>query len=367
MSRRNILRGLFGVGVGLPFLESLPQRSAWAADEKPVFSLFICTVLGVVPARFFPQELGPLNEAELGAAPKATAELARHAPRLLFAKNVNWVQATPTGEGHAESLVLALTARKPSSSTSNCEGTGPSADWVIANKVQPGKPALTLYAGNRKNGYIAERLAFDQTGKVLAANDNPYKLYQELIGLLGPGGASTPGRETAARLLAESRKSVHDLVREELTSLMGNSRLSASDKQRLQHHFDAIRDLEVKMGNLGDETALRCSQNGLELSAIQALEKFAYDPHGQIEDIARLQMSLVALAFACDYNRTATLQWGDGVDKTIYDVPSNVTLGNWPFSFISHRDRSDATTGINPTAEMAHAEIDVVRMRTFAA
>lgn len=366
VSRRNVLRGLFGASLGLPFLESLPQRSAWAADEKPVFSLFICTVLGVVPARFFPNELGPFTSETLGAAPKATAELARHAERLLFAKNVNWVQGGPMGEGHAESLVLALTARKPSSSGVACVGTGPSADWVIADRVQHGKPALTLYAGNRRNGYIAERLAFDETGQTIAAQDNPYKLYQELVGLVDASGAPTPGGQTAAKLLAESRKSVHDLVRSELKDLMGNPRLSGSDKQRLQHHFDAVRDLEIDLGNQGDEFAKRCSEQGLELDALRALETFTYNPRGQIEDLARLQMSLVALAFACNYNRTATLQWGDGTDKTIYDVPSNALLGNWPFSFISHRAQSDGTVGNNPTAESAHAEIDVLRMRTLA-
>lgn len=85
-----------------------------------------------------------------------------------------------------------------------------------------------------------------------------------------------------------------------------------------------------------------------------------------IEDIARLQMSLVALAFACNYNRTATLQWGDGIDHTIYPVPSNSSL-QWNFNFICNRAQSDGLTGVNPTAAAAHAEIDVLRMHTLAA
>jgi hypothetical protein len=72
------------------------------------------------------------------------------------------------------------------------------------------------------------------------------------------------------------------------------------------------------------------------------------------------------VAFACNYVRTATLQWGDGTDQTRYDVPANASLG-WPFHHISHRVQSDATSGNNPTAEQAHAEIDVVRMESLAA
>lgn len=77
-------------------------------------------------------------------------------------------------------------------------------------------------------------------------------------------------------------------------------------------------------------------------------------------------MSLVALSFACNYNRTATLQWGDGLDKTYYQVPSNLDR-QWPFSYISHRAQSDGTVGDDPIAAQSHAEIDVVRMQTLAA
>jgi hypothetical protein len=364
LNRRAMLRGLFGASVGLPFLESLPERSAWAAGHNPVFSLFICAVEGIVPASFFPDQLGVLTANELAAAGKATSELARHAEQLLFVEGVNWV---PTGfaEPHAETLAVALTAMAPTTG-SHSVSTGPSADWVIADKVQPGTPPLTLYAGNINNGYIAERLSFSEAGKTTAATDNPYKLYQQLVGLLGPGGTMTPEGEAASRLLAESRNSVHDLVRDELKSLMGNARLSAADRQRLQHHFDAIRDLEVTMDGMGDELMARCSADGLELDKLEALQTYKYDSKGQIEDIARLHMSLVALAFACNYSRTATLQWGDGTDHTLYQVPSNLDR-QWPFSFISHRAQSDGQVGNDEQAALAHAEIDVVRMKTLAA
>ena len=57
---RAFLRGAAGVSIALPFLESLPERSAWAAGETPVFGLFICATSGVVPSSFFPDRSGPL-------------------------------------------------------------------------------------------------------------------------------------------------------------------------------------------------------------------------------------------------------------------------------------------------------------------
>lgn len=364
VNRRAFLRGAAGVALGLPFLESLPERSAWAAEANPIFSLFICAVGGVVPQRFFPDELGPLTRDGLGAAGKATSELAAHAENLLFVRGLRW-PFNPVGESHAETLCMALTATKPLSSSANATAGGPSADWAIAERVQAGTPPLTLYAGNKRNGYIAERLSFSEAGKVTAAVDNPYTLYQQLMGIVKPGGMTTPGGTEAERLLIESRKSIHDLVRDELRALMANQRMSASDRQRLELHFDSIRDIENTMDGMGNDMVERCSSAGLELSKLEAFASFKYDPYGMTEELARLHLSLVALAFACNHNRTATLQWGDGTDNTVYLVPSNDR--RWRFNYISHRAQSDGQTGNDALAAQAHAEIDVVRMQTLAA
>jgi hypothetical protein len=359
LNRRNFLRGAAGVSVALPFLESLPDRSAWAQGEAPIFSLFICAVNGVLPSQFFPAQ-GPLTTEGLAAAGKATSHLSAHAPRLLFVSGINWPEST-AGEPHVHGMIQVLTARAPTNTTLSGMATGPSADVVIASKVHPTLAPLTLYAGNLKNGYAAERLSFTTAGSVRPAVDNPYTLYLELVGLARPGGDMTPEAEAAARKLAQSRNSIHDLVRDDLTALLSNPRLSSADHQRLQQHFDGIRDVEVEMGGMMDA----CSTEGLELDKLEALQTFVYDQRGQVEEIARLQMSLVALAFACDHRRTATLQWGDPVDKTIYEVPGNERL--WPFSFVCHRAESDGGGGMDPEAERAHGEIDKVRMRTLAA
>src|SRR6188472_832571 len=112
INRRAFLRGAGGIAVGLPFLESLPERSAWAAGHAPVFSFFICAVDGVVPASFFPNALGEFTADSLAAAGKATSKLAAHADNLLFIKNISWPQ-NPKAEPHAESLCMVLTAVPP--------------------------------------------------------------------------------------------------------------------------------------------------------------------------------------------------------------------------------------------------------------
>ncbi|WP_437617858.1 DUF1552 domain-containing protein [Sorangium sp. So ce1151] len=364
--RRGINRRAFlragGVAIALPFLEGLPSRSAWAADKPPVFSLYIVAACGVVGKKFFPDQTGPLTTDGLAAmTDKATHVLAPHAKDLLFIRGINFPMGGPTNCGHAQGLCQSLTARPAQGGGKTASSGGVSADVVIAQLVnEGGADPLTLYAGNRKNGYIAERISFKGagSGQVRSADDNPYTLYSKLVGLTSSGGGS--GNQLAEELI-RSRKSVNDFVGEELNSLMRMSALSSADKHRLQQHFDAIRDTEVTMGEMGSA----CSQAGLATSELEALEGgLAFKTNGMIEDVAKLHLELVALAFACNFNRVATLQHGDGTDQTKYAVPSNAQL-NWPFHHISHRVQSDAQSGSNPTAEQAHAEIDVVRMQTL--
>ena len=76
VNRRAFLRGVGTVAIGLPFLEGLPERSAWAQSSPPVFSLYIVATCGVVGKKFFPDATGALTTASLAAmTDKATSVL----------------------------------------------------------------------------------------------------------------------------------------------------------------------------------------------------------------------------------------------------------------------------------------------------
>lgn len=368
INRRAFLRAAGAVSVGLPFLEGLPERSAFAQSAKPVFGFFICTACGVAqkdggdPETFWPTAEGPLTTASMSAfaAERSTGILADHASRLLVVRGVNYPYGS-SGCGHAQGLVQCLTASKPNGTNNTSTASGPSIDTLLAQKVNPqGVDPLTLYSG-MKGGYINEKLSFSAAGQVRAAEGNPYNVYQRLVGLLpsGGGAGSGSGSGTADRL-ALRKKSINDLVREELNSLRGLSALSQADKQRLDQHFQSIRDVENTMMGMG----LACSADGLDTQAIQALNSGqAFKQNGKLEEVAKLQMDLVTLAFACNATRVATLQCGDGTDGTRYVIDGQ-TLER--FHWISHRIQSDGSSGaaIAGAAEM-HRKIDRLRMNTF--
>jgi Protein of unknown function (DUF1552) len=369
LDRRAFLRGAAGVSVALPFLESLPDRSAWAAGEEPVFALLICAVGGVVGEHFFPAARGPLTTDGLAAAGKATSALAAHADKLLFVSGVNWPGSR--SDIHQEGLCMSLTGRmaRPGTEADNCReplsacttASGRSADWEICDRTDPGSEPLVIYWGNR--GFTSERLSYSSPGQVARGIVSPYGLYQQLVGLATADGSTTPDGDRAARLLLESRKSVHDLVREELQALLRHPRLASADRMRLQEHFQAIRDVETGFGGMANEAGAACTMEGIDVDRLESLKDFTYSST-RTEEMMQLHLSLVSLAFACNYRRVATIQWGDAYDSTIYDVPSNAR--RWKFAYISHRAESDSITGQDELAAKAHAEIDAVRMKTLA-
>jgi len=369
INRRAFLTGAGTVAVGLPFLEGLPSRSAWAADSAPVFTFFIVAQNGQVNKNFFPATAGALTKESLGAADVATKVLAPHAANLLFLKNLVYPVTGPRSCGHAEANVQTLTGLAPGANGNTAYAAGPSADTLIGKAL--GADPLALYSGGK--GFIAERISFKGAGagQVRSADTNPYLLYKKVVGLAGTGttmpGTGTGGSgsttvDPIAQELANRRKSVNDLVKGELNALKAMPALSMADQHRLDQHFQAIRDVEVKMDGMAPVGAM-CGKDGLPEDKYTALSSGFVFKGDQMEEYVKLHLQIMAVAFGCNYSRVATLQWGDGTDGTVYNVASNSR--KWTFHQVSHRLQSDSQSGNDQTAEAAHHEIDIVRMNSL--
>ncbi len=382
VNRRAFLRGAGTVAIGLPFLEGLPERSAWAQDQEPVFSFFIMTQNGVVQENFWPSATGALTAATM--AGKSIEKISAFAENLLMIKGLK-LPGGGSNCSHAQACVQVMTGVAPGSAGNSSTAGGPSIDMVISKALNPaGTDPLTLYAGAQQNAYIAERLSFSSAQTpARSAQLNPYETYKKLVNLVGtsnpPTGNGGSGPSEADQLLLR-QKSVNDLVRDEFQSLLGRTDLSAEDTRRLKSHMDGIRQLEVNMMTTGEtmnevnegspETVapgtLQCVEGNLNKTGLEAFTNgVTYNQAGHmIEDLVKLHAETVALAFACNFNRTATLQWGEGTAPTIYDTKA--TGGYNQFHKISHRTNSDANSGNDGWAKEAHIEIDHIRLETFA-
>lgn len=370
INRRAFLVAAGTTGVALPFLEGLPEKSAFAqtGGSKPAFGFFVSSSNGVAqqyaqePERFWPTTVGPLTKSGMQAFAndRSTGILADHADRLLIIRGVKLPLSGPNGCGHAQGLAQCLTAKPPTGGGNGATSTGPSVDTVIASAVNPqGTSPLTLYAGP-KGGFIDDKLSFSDAGKVRAGEQNPYNVYNRMVGLIDSGtGQPSP----MANLLLKRRKSVNDLIHEQIQRLQSNPKLSKADKDRLQLHFDSIRDIEDTMGDMGGETA-GCSASTLDVAAFEAITAGnAFRQNDSFEQVVKLHGELVGLTFACNLNRVAVLQVGDGTDGTQYTIDGRKRER---FHHISHRINSDGNSGsaIAGAAEL-HAAIDRIRLTTI--
>ena len=217
---------------------------------------------------------------------------------------------------------------------------------MIARKLHPeGVEPLTLYAG-KKAGYINEVLSYRGPQQLRSAERNPYNAYQDLFGL----NELTP---EALEKLQAMRSSVNDLVRDEMSALMGRSDLSKADRDRLDLHFTAIRDLEV---------TLQCNLDAMDVAAMDQIQD-ALGASDNLITIAKMQMDIIALAVACGAARAVTLQIGDGNDSTQYTV-NGQRLDS--FHWVSHRIQGDGSNGTPiPDADVLHHEIDKIHADMF--
>lgn len=352
ITRRRFLAGLGGATVALPVLESvrfLGGRSAHAevVDGPPVYSVFIRQGNGCQqadnnrgePERFWPAALGALTSEGLAAqTDRTTSILAPFADRLLLVRGTRF-GFPGNGCGHSGGLNQCLTAARVVGDGADSLADGPSIDWFLSQQVNPpGLEPLTLMSGPQQ-AYIAHGLSYSGPSQLRGAASNPFAVYTTLMGIAGES-------QEVLEQIALRRKSVNDLVRDEMQDLLAKPYLSASDKQRLQTHFDAIRDLEVTMG---------CTLTDGEVQAMQTIAEAAEDNANRIV-VAEMMMDLIALAFACDANRVATLQIGTGNDGTRYYVDG--VLQN-TYHRISHRIDSDGSEGTPiENADLLHHGID---------
>lgn len=352
MQRRHFLRGIAGVAMALPFLETFAPKKAKAAGAPP-FAVFIRQANGVVqktdePEMFWPYALGALTKSDLASqTDRALSVLSDYADKLLVVSGVNF--AFPgNGCGHSGGGNQVLTAAKVSDTPSGAGSLamGESIDNRIARELQPpGVEPLTLYAG-KMNGYIDEVLSYRGAKQLRAAERNPFIAYTKLF------GAAALDAAALAKLKA-ARTSVNDLVRDEMKSLMSRKDLSQSDRDRLDLHFQSIRDLE---------TTMACELTPMEVDAMNAIQP-GVAKSDNVQTITKMQMDIIALAFSCGIVRTATLQIGDGNDSTEYTFNGQK---QYSYHWISHRIQGDGDTGapIDNAVELHH-EIDKIHGNLF--
>jgi hypothetical protein len=353
LTRRRFMIGVSGVSVGLPLLSSIGSGPALAQEgaSTPRFLNFHCSS-GVDDERFWPG-IGALSEGAFAGT--GMEPIGRYAARMLIPRGVHGYPVG-TWTGHLEGTIQALTA---AAYDANEIGMGTSIEQLIARQVS-GKEALVLRPGGPDEGVPAfNSISYTGPGQLVAPQTDPARAYRGMVGLSVP---STDADTAGADLVAQRRTSVLDMVRAEFEDLKALN-LSSDDRQKLDQHFELIRDVET--ASTGAEL-IGCNLDTASTSDLENLDPERVEANENFPLAARLHAKIAALALACGHSQSVTLQWGAAVaGSPMYQWDGiNHQYRHHPLSHGTTGDTGGDTVG--GYRDMLY-EIDRWNMKEFAA
>ncbi len=235
MDRRTFLRGAGTVAIGLPFLEEMmPRRAVAAATSGTPRLVTLFFGLGIDKNQQNEGFAGPLQPYQ------------PFANKMSLFTNVSMTQAGGGG-GHIEASPVLFVGEKK---VSNSRAGAASIDQVMKNFLhKDGVPPTLVNTLTSGLWYRAPApaMAFrvwnpDGTNRVPIKR--PSKLFDTLFGSVPPpsgGGGPDPAVQKQLRI----KRSVLDTVVGQYTALRGDtSYLGAASKQKLDAHFQGIREVE---------------------------------------------------------------------------------------------------------------------------
>jgi len=302
LPRRTFLRGLGGIGIGLPLLEEMLPASARAASAGvPMRAFNVFFGLGI-PASLqeegFDDVLEPL---------KPLAE------KLLLMRHVDQVRCDQRGmNAHFDGASGAFTATPPDG---EAKAGGASIDQLVRRAHYPDGlppeivPTLvggTFFRRSRVSRYIH---SYHPDGTVAASmQETPRALFDRVFGLVALPKGADPDAIREQRL----RHSVLDSVMDQYRHFTGaHSPLGSASKTRLAEHLERVRELERRAYQLKKR-----DPNAPDLPPDSRVPRGGLaDPGGQGIDITldelatewRLLADLYALAIQMDRVRFGSI------------------------------------------------------------
>lgn len=315
--RRLFLRGMGGVGLGLPLMSTMAcspderklveklGRAKQGADGFPVRTLFVYT----------PNGNFDMPDANLTGM---WAPLADMKSKLNVIRGLDLsVHDKPPGEPHQQGMAVLTGRSLNNGNFVGGDGTlagwasGISVDQEIANAVGMMTQHKSLHAGVQSTSYggteVRTIISYAGADDPIENETSPYTMFDTVFSQLG---ADPVGLEK----LRERRKSVLDTVGKQYEAI--SKKVGTEDRAKLESHLQKVREVEARLDNPGGVIGGFCQKP--EPGGVVDLN----DPNN-FPAIGKLHMDLITMAFACDLTRVATLQW-------------SASTNNKPFPYLSY-------------------------------
>ena len=298
LGRRRFLRGAGGAAVALPFLGAMSERAS--ADVFPKRFIAFFTGLGTVRSAWTP--VGTESQFILG---EVLSPLAPFQDKLLILDGIDMESSYHgPGDPHQQGIAQALTGTELQEGNLfqyACNpgktvgwGGGISLDQHLANHIGQNTKLPSLELGVQvQYANVSSRVSYQGPGAPVPPDDDPSHVFTRVFGDLGADPLSVA-------ILREKRHRVLDAVLEDYGSLA--KRLGPEDKIKVDNHLAAIHEIDKRLDAPGGIVGGACA------SPVIAAPQDLYD-NDAYPALGKLQMDLLAMAFACDLTRVATLQW----------------------------------------------------------
>jgi hypothetical protein len=332
LDRRAVLQSLGGLAIGLPALEALGPRTAYAGSKAQRPKRFVISYAGCSTGAYKDQDqlvpdiVGLRYDVKRALAPLKTMGLRDHVSvvtGLLSPWQEKKDSAMPPGGRTTNFHFNTVGPQVAGTHTGpGPRGTpkGPSADQIVADAIAGSTAHRVLayrvqpvsYVGGNKIDGDSGRLSWARTpdGQLTPVDPivSPTLAYESLLGSFVPSGKKGAG----VRTLLKERRSVLDFVTSETQRLL--ARLGANDRSRVERHFEELRSLEKRLEPTSVETGSRHCRvlppPGPDPEVGGALKQSSgYSVNAGYsgeEERADILVDLIGIAMACDLSRVAS-------------------------------------------------------------
>jgi hypothetical protein len=314
LSRRHLLKGV-GAALALPTLEAMlnGHGTAWA-DGTPIPPRFLVWFFGngVIRSKWRPAQVGTSYQLTEELAPLGDASRGydlRGDVTVVSGCNVK----TPNLRGHHNGAAALLSGAPfipldPGNAGYSSKFGMKSIDQVAADAIAGTTTFKSLQLAVSKRyttgeGPTLAQLSHRGPDQPMPQETNPARLYNTLFAGFTPKDPTDP----RDRL----RASVLDAVRDDARALQ--SKLGASDKQRLEAHLTSVSELRTRILALPPVYTSSCTKPAQVTNTnadVGGVEQF--------ETVNAIMSDLIAMAFACDLTRVVSLQFSGSVGGHCY-------------------------------------------------
>ena len=309
ISRRAVLGGIGVAGISAFLPRGLLRAKAQAAPPTRLIVVHVPEGMWRNAVRPTASAYGPI-----------WAPVEQYKSDITFLNNLNMKSRDkgPGGDGHHRGVPHMFTGVEMVDAGN---AGGPSIDQKIASVIGGG----TKY----KSLQLAVRIVYTDTnsrpiwsapGRVVPALQNPWEAYTRIFGngTTPPTTSMPSGGATPQPPKVDLRKSALDFALADVNTL--RTKLSASDRERLDSYQESLRDIERRLAT-PMLSAADCTQPTLGSKVDHASE-------ANYPTIGKLQMDLAVAALQCNVTRVVSLQWGNSNDQCRYSWLGVNALGH---------------------------------------